>query len=131
MTWLNRWRRWRRARLLKRVMVPAPVWHRVVERSLARHRLSVAELTRLRELASLFLHEKAISGVDLVPNDTQRVTIAALACLLILPVAFFCRVCWLCRRTFRLALEAGGSQERGGRPAVGYSFQTVSVFGRF
>ncbi|XOV89149.1 MAG: zinc-dependent peptidase [Pseudomonadota bacterium] len=83
-TWLERWRRWRRARLLRRVMLPRSTWHRVVELSLARHHLSAAELGQLRELASLFLHEKTITGVDLVPTDLQRVTIAAFACLLIL-----------------------------------------------
>lgn len=47
--------------------------------------LSADELTRLRDLASLFLHEKEIEGaVGLTLTDTMRLTIALQACLPIL-----------------------------------------------
>jgi Mlc titration factor MtfA (ptsG expression regulator) len=49
------------------------------------YRLSAAELDRLRELSSLFLHFKAVNGAaGSALDDYQRAVIAAIACLPIL-----------------------------------------------
>lgn len=83
--WFSRFKRWRRQRILRRARIPLPLWERVVDDALAHYRLDHHELQRLRELASLFLYHKVISGAGgLVVDDYLRVVIAAQACLLIL-----------------------------------------------
>ena len=48
-------------------------------------RLDADEIARLRELATLFLHQKTVVGAhELQVDDTMRVTVAAQACLPIL-----------------------------------------------
>lgn len=85
MTWLARLQRWRTQRQLRRHRIPITVWEQVVDQALIRYRLSDQELHRLRELASLFLQQKDITGAGgHAVDNTQRTIIAAEACLLIL-----------------------------------------------
>lgn len=85
MKWLNRFRRWRIQNLLRHSRIPQRLWERVVKDTLAQYYLDQSELQKLRELASLFLHEKTINGAGgLDVDDYIRSVIAAEACLLIL-----------------------------------------------
>ncbi|MBD3647088.1 MAG: zinc-dependent peptidase [Pseudomonadales bacterium] len=81
---LTRLKAWWRQRRLARVMIAMDVWQRVEAEWLGRYGLDDDELARLRELASLFLDRKVVSGVRMVPTDHQRAVIAANACVLIL-----------------------------------------------
>ena len=61
------------------------LWHKTIASSALLARLNRREQHRLRKLASLFLHDKNISGAaDLEVDELMRVYIAATACLLIL-----------------------------------------------
>lgn len=82
---LQRLAAWRRARILHRHAIADPLWRRVTDELAILDRLDDAELERLRELATLFLHQKTLVGTHgLVVDDYMRVVIAAQACLLIL-----------------------------------------------
>ncbi|HEC18838.1 MAG TPA: zinc-dependent peptidase [Gammaproteobacteria bacterium] len=85
MNWLRRLQRWRIQRQLRRHRIPLVLWEQVVVTALTHFHLSHQELHRLRELASLFLQEKTITGAGgHEVDDEQRALIAAQACLLIL-----------------------------------------------
>jgi Mlc titration factor MtfA (ptsG expression regulator) len=76
---------WRRNRILRRNAIDDALWQRVVDEIAIFDRLSDAELARLRELATLFLHQKTVVGAHgLAIDDYMRVVIAAQACLPIL-----------------------------------------------
>ena len=78
-------RRWRRARVLKQVDIDPRVWRAAVDRYPFTRVLSQSECDRLRELAILFLHEKAIHGAGgMTVREEVRVAIALQACILIL-----------------------------------------------
>jgi len=78
-------RRWRRARVLKQVEIDPRLWRAAVDRYPFTRLLSQPELERLRELAVLFLHEKAIHGAGgMTVREEVRVAIALQACILIL-----------------------------------------------
>lgn len=82
---------WRRGRILKRHAIPLPAWNRIVAGLPLLAGLSAAELERLRELATLFLHEKSlepVQGLELELTDDMRVDLAALAALPILHLGF-------------------------------------------
>ncbi|HXF66494.1 MAG TPA: M90 family metallopeptidase [Burkholderiales bacterium] len=82
MRWFTQWRR---GRVLRRARLDAALWHSALERYSFTRALSEEERARLRELAILFLHEKAIVGAGgLAVRDEIRVRIAAQACMLIL-----------------------------------------------
>jgi Mlc titration factor MtfA (ptsG expression regulator) len=82
---LTRLRRWRRQRLLRRARIAAHLWQSCVAQLPVLSHLSRGERLRLRELASLFLHEKTFVGAGgLQVDEAMRVLIAAQACLLIL-----------------------------------------------
>src|SRR4029079_1796756 len=77
--------RWRRARILGHSVLDPVLWERIVARYPFIRALSDEELSRLRELTILFLHEKQIHGAGgLAVPDEARVAIAAQACILIL-----------------------------------------------
>lgn len=85
MTLFKRLQRWRKQRQLRQHRIPLSLWTPVVDAALAHYRLNHHELHQLRELASLFLQQKVITGAGgQQVDDTQRVIIAAEACLLIL-----------------------------------------------
>ncbi len=75
----------RRARVLERHAIADTLWARTVDALHVLDRLDHAEIDKLRELATLFLHHKRILGAQqLLVDDAMRVTIAAQACLPIL-----------------------------------------------
>jgi len=82
MSWFGRWRR---ARILKRHAIPFADFEAVLARLPILHRLDASERVRLREAASLFIHDKAFSaaGGAEVDDDIQ-LAIALQACLLTL-----------------------------------------------
>ena len=78
------YRAWRRHVLL-RSRIPYPIWHDCIASAPVLSPLDPQEQHRLRRLASLFLHEKTITGAGgLGVDSSMRVYIAAQACLLIL-----------------------------------------------
>jgi len=65
--------------------IPFDCWHQAISASDVFLHLDFREQHRLRKLASLFLHDKTISGANGFELDLEkRVYIAAHACLLIL-----------------------------------------------
>jgi hypothetical protein len=82
MNWL---RRWRRARILERHLTPLDAFGTAVAHLPILAGLTADELARLRETASLFIHDKTFSaagGADV--DDATRLAIALQACLLTL-----------------------------------------------
>jgi Mlc titration factor MtfA (ptsG expression regulator) len=82
MSWFGRWRR---ARILDQYAIPPDVFRAVIERLPILQGLTADELTRLREAASLFIHDKTFSaagGADV--DDATQWVIALQACLLTL-----------------------------------------------
>jgi Mlc titration factor MtfA (ptsG expression regulator) len=76
---------WRRRRILRQHAVPELLWQGVVARLSLLRGMTPDELRRLRDLTTLFLHAKQMSGAGgLAVTDGMRVTIAAQACLPIL-----------------------------------------------
>jgi len=81
----NRLRRWRMRRILNRDAIPHPVWQDATRGMALLQGLDAVQMAHLRELATWFLHAKAINGVQgLEVTLTMRVTVAAQACLLLL-----------------------------------------------
>lgn len=75
---------WRRRRILRRYALPDALWQAAAGLPFL-HGLAPDELHRLRDLTTLFLHAKQMSGAGgLVLTDAMRVTIAVQACLPIL-----------------------------------------------
>jgi MtfA peptidase len=84
-------RKRRQRRILARESIPEALWNAVIADIPLLRRLDGEALRRLREFASLFLHEKRIEpagGLHL--DDAMRVRIAALACLPILELGLDC-----------------------------------------
>jgi len=82
---VNWFSRWWRARILKRHLIPANAFNAAVARLPILHGLDTAERARLRESASLFIHDKTFSaagGADV--DDAIPLLIALQACLLTL-----------------------------------------------
>jgi Mlc titration factor MtfA (ptsG expression regulator) len=82
MGWLTDWRR---RRILDKHRIDDALWQASTSRLDFIQRLSPEELSRLREIALLFLAEKEFAGAHgLEVTDTMRISIAAQACLPIL-----------------------------------------------
>jgi Mlc titration factor MtfA (ptsG expression regulator) len=82
MSWFGRWRR---ARILRRHAIPHDTFDSTLARLPILQGLDSAERTRLREAASLFIHDKAFSaagGADV--DDSIQLIVALQACLLTL-----------------------------------------------
>lgn len=82
---MNWFVRWRRARILQRHAIPPDAFRTAVEGLPILGGLVSDELARLREAASLFIHDKTFSaagGADV--DDATRLSIALQACLLTL-----------------------------------------------
>jgi len=84
---------WWRRRRLRRILAHSPLtdalWRRLRRELPLLHGLTAAEAVRLRELSTLFLHEKRFTAVQgLALDDHKRAMIAAQACLLILGLDF-------------------------------------------
>jgi len=74
-------RAWRRRRILARHSIPDALWDATVAATPAVARLDAGAQRRLRDLALLFLHEKAIEPADgMTVDDVMGVRIALLAC---------------------------------------------------
>lgn len=85
MSLLQRFRRWLTARRLRRCRISEEVWAKLVQGTPVLGALSRSEQHRLRELASLFLHQKRVVGAgDFSVDEPMRAAVAAQACLLIL-----------------------------------------------
>ncbi len=82
MSWFKRWRR---ARILRRADFNENAWLESVARYPFIGTMTEAERARLKESVTLFLHQKAIHGAGgLLVCDEIRYAIAAQACILIL-----------------------------------------------
>ena len=82
MSWFGRWRR---ARILERHAIPPGAFDSAIERLPILHGLTADERTRLREAASLFIHDKTFSAAGGADVDAAtRHLIALQACLLTL-----------------------------------------------
>lgn len=82
---LSRWRNWRRRRVLRRHAIAEPLWQQAMADLPALRGLNRSEQARLRELTTLFLHQKDFYGAhDLEVDDAMALCIAVQACLLIL-----------------------------------------------
>lgn len=82
---LGRIREWRRRRALERNAIADALWRRVLSRFELFTGLDGEEEIRLRELATLILHEKSIHAAEgYAISDEMRVTIAAQAALVVL-----------------------------------------------
>ena len=76
---------WRQHRILTHELVPDNLWQGIVKRLRFLRGLTPDELERLRQIVTLFLHTKQISGAGgLAITEPMRVIIAAQACILIL-----------------------------------------------
>jgi MtfA peptidase len=83
--WWQRWGRWRERRTLERRAIPDHLWQLTLASFPFLAQRNAADLTRLRELATLFLADKEFTGAQgLVVTDTMAVAIAAQACLPVL-----------------------------------------------
>ena len=80
MSWFGRWRR---ARILERHAIPVEAFEAVFANLPILHRLDASERTRLREAASMFIHDKTFSAAGGAEVDESiRLAIALQACLL-------------------------------------------------
>jgi len=80
---------WRRARVLRRAALDERLWLDTVGRYPFTRSLADAERARLKQLVTLFLNEKDITGAGgLVLRDEMGMCIAAQACMLILNLDF-------------------------------------------
>jgi MtfA peptidase len=78
-------RQWRRARVLQRHPVDDAHWRTLIARYPFTRSLGAEDVERLRELVTLFLHEKGIHAAGgMVMREDVRVAIAIQACILIL-----------------------------------------------
>ncbi|MGD9953037.1 MAG: zinc-dependent peptidase [Burkholderiales bacterium] len=92
MGWLKDWRR---RRVLARHRIDERLWARTIAALPFLAGLSARELRRLRELATLFLAEKQLSGAhNFGVTDAVRLTIAVQACLPILELGLDAYGAW-------------------------------------
>ena len=86
-----RWSDWRRRRTLAQRAIPDGLWLDTLAQFPFLARRSLADLQRLRELATLFLARKEFSGAGgLEVTDAIAVAIAAQACLPVLELGLEC-----------------------------------------
>lgn len=80
--WINHWKT---RRVLKRYPIPHACWHRLMTEDQLFHGLSSVEKAHLRELTTLFVHQKNFyASNELNLTQPMAVTISAHACLLVL-----------------------------------------------
>ena len=80
---------WRRKRILQRSRIPQQEWDNIVAGLPLLAGFTQEELQRLRDLATLFLHEKSLEPVQgLELTDAMRIDLAAQAALPILNLGF-------------------------------------------
>jgi Mlc titration factor MtfA (ptsG expression regulator) len=84
---LERWRRMREERALRRRAIPDALWDATLERYPFLARREAADLDALRRIATLFLAKKEFHGArGFVVGDDVAVAIAAQACLPVLEI---------------------------------------------
>lgn len=84
-----RLRAYRQRRILRLYPIDDALWATVVAELPLLYGLDPNELTRLRDLATLFVYEKTFFGTHgLVVNDYMKVVVAAQACMPILNLGF-------------------------------------------
>jgi len=81
---MNIFRRTKRWYILQHYAVPHDLWLEATQDIRVLQGLSAVEKAHLRELSTLFLHEKNLIGININVTDVMRVKVAALACLPIL-----------------------------------------------
>lgn len=81
--------RWRRARILKSAQIDEALWQRALGEGTLLAGLTSQEIDRLRELCTMFLHDKQIHGAGgFELDDAMRLKIAVQACILILALPY-------------------------------------------
>lgn len=70
--------------ILHRYAIEHDLWREVTEELKVLHGLSAVEKAHLRELSTLFLHQKNMIGINLPVTEKMRVIVATQACLPIL-----------------------------------------------
>src|SRR5450759_2538362 len=76
--------------------VPHEVWERLMSEADIFRGLNSVERAHLRELTTLFLHRKDLSGIQgLIVSPKMAVTVAAQACLIILKLGLDCYDGWV------------------------------------
>lgn len=92
---MNFFKRARLRYILHRHAIAPELWREVSAKTAVFHGLSAVEKAHLRELATLFLHDKTLLGVQgLELTESMRVVIAALACLPVLGLGYGCLKGW-------------------------------------
>jgi Mlc titration factor MtfA (ptsG expression regulator) len=92
---LRLFRQRRRRKLLQRGLIPEPTWLSSLAGLPIIGLLSSRERERLRELSTLFVHEKIFEPAGgMILDDRVRTRIAALACLPVLNLDFDCYEGW-------------------------------------
>lgn len=81
---MNIFKRARTRYILHRYAIKHDLWRTVTEKLMLVQSMSSVEKAHLRELSTLFLHQKRIIGVDIPVTEEMRVIVAAQACLPIL-----------------------------------------------
>jgi len=95
-------RNWRRRRVQQHNALPEPAWRDVVASLLLLEGLSGDELKRLRELVTVFLHEKElVAARGYVLSGEMRLKIAAQACLPILNLGLDYYAGWVSSSSIR------------------------------
>lgn len=80
--------------ILHRYAIKHDIWHSITQELEILRGLSAVEKAHLRELSTLFLHQKNIIGIDIPITEAIRVTIAAQACLPILDLGLSLLADW-------------------------------------
>jgi len=89
MTALGRLRAWREAREIARHPLPDALWAATLRHLPLIDCLDATRRARLRDLATLFVHRKQISGAhDLAVDDAMQIAIAVQSCLPVLELGF-------------------------------------------
>lgn len=89
------WRQWRRAWILSRSRIGGDAWNRALAEVPAARTLSDADRGRLRDIATLFLHDKAVEAAGgLQLTEPMRIRIACEACIPILNLDLDCYRGW-------------------------------------
>jgi len=92
---MNFFKRARIRYILNRHAITHDLWQQTTEKMTVFRGLTAVEKAKLRELATLFLHEKNLTGVQgLELTEAMRVVIAALACLPVLGLGYGCLAGW-------------------------------------
>jgi len=132
---MDLFKNWRRRRLLARAQLPEDRWWAVVAGLPLLRGLTGAELSRLRNLCLLFLHEKhLVAAGELELDDGMRLYIAVQACLPILHLGLDYYAGWTSVIVYpagfwspHRALDAAGVMHSGYQARVGEAWDRGPV----